>query len=89
VKCYGDSLLVGSDLCPGYLPFSQAARWAGISERTLKRWIGKGLPKYQAGPREKILIKPEDIHRFLTKKVEPQVDLDSLVEEVLQDMKET
>ena len=31
---------------PGYLPPLSAAAWAGVSERTMKRWTKKGLPIY-------------------------------------------
>jgi excisionase family DNA binding protein len=67
----------------GYLSLNQAARWAGVSTRTLKRWIAKGLPKYQAGIREKVLIRPADIERFLARSQAKQLDLDAIVEEVL------
>jgi len=38
---------------PGYLSLKDAAAWAGVSVRTLNRWIARGLPRYQAGPMEK------------------------------------
>jgi hypothetical protein len=71
---------------PGYLPLKQAADWAGVSARTMKRWLAGGLPSYQAGPREKILIRPVDIDQFLTRRQVPQVDIDSLIAEALQDL---
>jgi predicted site-specific integrase-resolvase len=67
----------------GYLPLREAAKWAGVSPRTLKRWIGRGLPKYQAGLRQKVLIRASDIERFLARSQVPQCDLNALVEEVL------
>ena len=53
------------ELPPGFLPLRQAAAWAGVSTRTLKRWIEKGLPKYQATPRGKVLIRLAEIEAFL------------------------
>jgi hypothetical protein len=67
----------------GYLPLSEAAAWAGVSERTLKRWISRGLPTFQAGPREKVLIRPADIDQFLIRQQAPKPDLDTMVDEVL------
>jgi hypothetical protein len=71
---------------PGFLPLDQAAMWAGVSERTLKRWIAQGLPKYQAGPRTKVLVRPGDIERFLTRKEAQPPPLNQLVDEVFQSL---
>jgi excisionase family DNA binding protein len=68
---------------PGYLSLSEAAPWAGVSKRTMKRWIKKGLPIYQAGPREKVLIRPADIDAFLTRQQIQVPNLDAMVEDVL------
>ena len=76
-----------SVLTPGYLGINDAAEWAGISTRTLKRWIARGLPCYQAIPREKVLLKPVDIEQFLTKHQVPQPNLDALVGEVLEELR--
>jgi excisionase family DNA binding protein len=65
------------------MPIKEAARWAGVSERTMKRWIARGLTTYQAGPREKVLIRPADIDAFLTRRQVPVPDLDAMVEEVM------
>jgi predicted site-specific integrase-resolvase len=72
------------DTPTGYLSLREAATWASVSQRTLRRWIGQGLPKYQAGRRAKVLVRPEDIAQFLTKSRVPVVDLNRLVDEVLQ-----
>ena len=71
---------------PGYLPFLEAASWAGVSVKTLKRWIKKGLPTYQAGPREKVLIRPADIDAFLSRQIQAP-DLHAMVEDVLRSLK--
>ena len=68
---------------PGYLTLKGAQAWAGVSQRTIKRWIAAGLPTYQAGPRTKILVRPADIERFLTRKQVNPVDLDAIVDEVM------
>ena len=67
----------------GYLSLKDAATWASVSVRTLRRWISLGLPKYQAGPKEKVLIRPDDIDRFLIRQQTPLPNLDALVEDVL------
>ena len=41
----------------GYLPLRDAAAWAGVSPKTMRRWFAKGLPRHQAGPREKVLVR--------------------------------
>ena len=68
----------------GYMSLVDAAAWVGVSPRTLKRWITRGLPTYQAGPREKVLVRPGDIEQFLTRKQAPTPDLGAMVEDVLQ-----
>lgn len=68
---------------PGYLSLSEAARWAGVSTKTLLRWIKKGLPRYQAGAKEKVLIRPVDIEAFLTRKQPASIDLNAMVAEVM------
>ena len=71
---------------PGYLPIRDAAAWAGVSPKTVRRWIKRGLPFRQAGSRAKVLIRPADIDRFLDQKQVVQVDLNKLVDEVMQDL---
>jgi hypothetical protein len=73
---------------PGYLPLKQAAVWAGVSARTMKRWVADGLPSYQAGHRTKVLIRPMDIDQFLIKRRRqiPQVDIETMIDEVLSDL---
>jgi predicted site-specific integrase-resolvase len=71
------------DMPRGYMNLNEAARWACVSQRTVRRWIGQGLPRYQTGPRPKVLVRPEDITAFLTKKQVPVIDLNRMVEEVL------
>ena len=68
-------------LNPGFLPLAEAAQWAGVSPRTMKRWISKGLAYFQEGPRTKVLIRPGDIEEFLTKRQAERPALDVLIEE--------
>ena len=73
---------------PAYLSLKEAAVWAGVSARTMKRWLVGGLPSYQAGARTKVLIRPTDIEQFLTRRQVLQVDIDALVATTLQEMEE-
>jgi excisionase family DNA binding protein len=73
---------------PGFLPLKEAAVWAGVSARTVKRWLADGLPCYQAGHRTKVLIRPTDIDQFLTRRQATKVDIDTLVENTLREMQE-
>ena len=74
---------------PGYLSLRDAATWAGVSPKTVRRWFGKGLPRHQAGPREKVLVRVTDIEAFLTKQVTPHVDLCAMVDDVLKGLEGT
>ncbi len=68
---------------PGFLSLEHAAEWADVSVKTIKRWIERGLPKYQAGPGSKVLIRPRDIEEFLSRYEAPQAELNGLVNEVM------
>ncbi len=63
-----------------------AAKWSDVSRKTVQRWIGKGLPVYQEGPRTKVLIRPSDIEAFLTRRQLAQPELDQMVDQVLADL---
>jgi len=65
---------------PGFMLLAEAAVWARVSTRTMRRWIDQGLPRYQAGPGGKVLIRPCDIEAFLER---TKPDLNAMVEEVL------
>lgn len=67
----------------GYLSIAHAAQWADVSPRTIKRWIKAGLPVHQAGPREKVLVRPGDIDHFLIKRQAHKVDVGALVDQVV------
>jgi hypothetical protein len=57
-----------------------------VSSKTMQRWIERGLPISQAGPREKILIKPSDIERYLTRRQRPQPNVEAIVNGVFEDL---
>jgi predicted site-specific integrase-resolvase len=67
----------------GFLSLEYAAQWADVSVKTVNRWISKGLPCYQEGPRTKVLIRPGDIEIFLTRRQVAKPDLDVMVAEVV------
>jgi len=67
----------------GFLSLEHAAAYADVSVKTITRWIARGLPKYQAGPGSKVLIRPRDIEEFLTRHETPQAELNGLVNEVM------
>jgi len=68
---------------PGFLSIERAAQWSSVSTKTVRRWIEQGLPVYQAGPRTKVLIEPEHIRTFLTKRQTAKPNLDAMVQEVI------
>ncbi len=71
---------------PGFMPIVDAAAWAGVSRRTINRWIDQGLPRYQSGPRTKVLLRAADIESFLTRQQVTKPDLNAMVNAVLKDL---
>ena len=71
---------------PGFLSLEHAAEYADVSIKTMQRWIGRGLPKYQAGPGSKVLIRATEIEAFLTKSNITAPDLTFLVDEVVKEI---
>ncbi len=69
----------------GFMSLDTAAKWADVSRKTVQRWISKGLPVYQEGPRSKVLIRPADIDEFLTRRQLAQPELDQMVAQVMKD----
>lgn len=67
----------------GYVSLQEAARWASISGKTIRRWISRGLPVYQAGPRTKVLVRLQDIERFLMRRQASPINLEHVIDEVL------
>lgn len=79
--------LEAKGLTPGFLPLADAAAWAGVSPKTMVRWLSRGLPYFQEGPRTKVLIRPNDIEEFLTKRQMVKSDLDTMVEVVVDELR--
>jgi hypothetical protein len=79
-----DSLQNTDERQRGYLSLRRAALWAGVSERTLKRWTTKGLPRYQGEVRGKVLIKLTDIDAFLARRQLKTPTLDVVVSSVIE-----
>ena len=77
---------LGSASRPGYLSIGGAAKYASVSRKTMKRWIQGGLPVFQGTIRGKVLIRPNDIDAYLTRKQVAQVDLSVMVNDVLRDL---
>jgi len=71
---------------PGFLSLDHAAQWADVSVKTIKRWIERGLPKHQAGPRAKVLIRPGDIEVYLTRQQVNAPNLNALVDDVIKEL---
>jgi len=72
---------------PGFLSLEHAAAYADVSVKTVKRWIEQGLPKYQAGPRSKVLIRPGDIERFLLRQESiTHQNLNGMVDKVFREL---
>lgn len=63
---------------PGFLTLQDAAKWASVSKKSIERWIKKGLPVYQSGPRMKRLVRPRDIEQFL--KTTPTLEIGFLTQ---------
>ena len=67
------------------MPLVAAARWAGVSTKTLARWLKQGLPYHQGSQRGIRLVRLEDIERFLQRHQasESRDDLNRMVEQTL------
>ncbi|MCH8039184.1 MAG: helix-turn-helix domain-containing protein [Nitrospinae bacterium] len=70
----------------GFLSIEHAAQWSDVSIKTVRRWISQGLPRYQEGPRSKVLIRPGDIEQFLTRQQAPKPELDVMVDQVMAEL---
>jgi hypothetical protein len=68
---------------PGALDIPSIAQRYSISRRTIRRWMTRGLPYFQEGPRCKILIKPDDVERYLQRHCHEPMDLGRMIEETV------
>jgi|SRR5215831_3449266 len=64
------------------------ARTTGVSVATVRRWLKTGLPYSQPKPGGRILIKREDLERFLEsgRRQDAAAFVDRCIEEVLKDL---
>jgi len=69
----------------GYLKVKQAAKYAGISERTFRDWLKEGLPHFRLSSGT-ILIAYLDIDTWLEQFRTDGSNLDAIVDEVVQDI---
>ena len=65
------------------LDIREITRRYPVSRRTVKRWLDRGLVYFQATPRSKILIRPEDIEQFLQRRCKTQIDLNQMADEFM------
>lgn len=71
----------------GWSKIKSAARYAGVSERTLRTWLKKGL-KHSRLPTGTVLIKYEWIDEYLEQFVDKKEDgVNKIVEGIIQDVK--
>lgn len=72
---------------PAYLDLAAASAHAGLSVRTLRRFITQGrLPAYRPGG--KILVRRIDLERLITSARVHAFDLDALAAEALRELGE-
>jgi len=73
-------------LAAEWIPLRVATSLVSVSPRTLRRWIGRGLPVYQSGPRTKLLVRVRDLELFLTRKPIASVNIGQMVDEVMSEL---
>jgi excisionase family DNA binding protein len=72
-----------------FLTIPEAAKLARVSGRTLRRWLAAGrLQFHQASARSRVLIRPTDLERFLTRHETARPDLDREIEQVMSGLME-
>ncbi|MBI4765094.1 MAG: hypothetical protein HY787_10870 [Deltaproteobacteria bacterium] len=71
-------------MIPGWVKVKEAAKYAGVSPRTLEDWLKQGL-KYTQMPTGLRLLKPEWIDQFLERfLVTPSSNhVDQIVDEIM------
>jgi predicted site-specific integrase-resolvase len=70
----------------GWAKVKDAAKYAGMSERTFREWLKKGLP-HSVLPSGTILLKYSTIDDFLESYTVQENKIDTLVDEVIRDFK--
>jgi hypothetical protein len=72
----------------GLLSVAHAAAWAGVSIRTVRRWLCAGLRYSQPIPGGRVLIRQNDLENFLRSQQHTGALFDRCVQEVLQDLQQ-
>ena len=70
----------------GLLSVARAAEWAGVSIRTLRRWLRAGLAFAQPIPGGRVLIRQNDLERFLRSQQQAGAIVDQCVRQTLKDL---
>ncbi len=66
----------------GWAKIKAAAKYAGISERTMRDWLKQGLHHARL-PSRTVLVKYSDIDEFLSRFIVEENEVDAIVDEVL------
>jgi excisionase family DNA binding protein len=70
----------------GWAKVKAAARYAGVSERTFREWLQRGL-RHARLPSGHILISFSDIDEYLKRFCETQSKADRIVEEIMREVR--
>jgi excisionase family DNA binding protein len=70
----------------GYAKVKQAAKYAGVSERTFRDWLKEGLPRFRLSTGT-ILIAYKDIDVWMQKFRVDEGKVDAIVDEVMRGLK--
>ena len=68
------------------MDIATTARRNDVSARTVRRWLEGGLLFSQVTPRSKILIRPDDVEKFLERRCHAQVDVNVMVHDVMKEL---
>ncbi|MBN2178230.1 MAG: hypothetical protein JW743_02220 [Deltaproteobacteria bacterium] len=69
----------------GWAKVKQAAPYAGVKERTFRKWLREGL-RYSRLPSGTVLVKYSEIDKFLESFEVGESCVDQIVEEVVSDL---
>jgi excisionase family DNA binding protein len=69
----------------GYVKVNEAAKYAGVSERTFRNWLKDSLPHFRLSSGS-ILVAFKDIDAWLEKFRVDENRVDFIVDEIMQDL---
>ena len=72
-------------LQPGFLTVRQASLWTGLSTKSIRRLIKRGLKVYRTCQRGRLLLRPEDLQHFLGRHYTDVPDRENMVNNVMID----